>query len=385
MSGRKTESTKEVTKRGTKSRKTKPPPTEVGPTPSTNGEAIPPEPFDTPTRSFYISAAQVKEEKLTMLWAPYIPENFLTLVTGDSQAGKSTILSALAAGMTRGMRLHNSGGHPQGRVLVFSPEEPISQVVKPRLNANNANMQMVFFGDYGTDGKLLPRIALPADCGKLCERIKIMHIRLVIIDPITAYLGSGFNGSADQDVRSLLDLLSQMATEAQCTFLISRHYRKSTEGSPLDRIGGSAAWGHYPRTVLACGFDPDDPDKRILAVSKTSLGGCLPSLRYDIVDHQGSGKLILGAASSITARDLGIAGMLPSERDALEDAIGFLKDALADGEKPANDLKAFALKNMISEATLRRAKKKLNAQSKLIVSAGERYHVWLLPEKTATD
>jgi putative DNA primase/helicase len=359
-----------------KSPKEKPAPTEPKPSPSVNGHVDRAEPFDTPPRSFYISAAQVKQEKLSFLMPDYVPANTLTLITGESNAGKSTFLSALSAGVTRGRNFDGSLGVQPGRVLMFSPEEQVQVTLRARLEAENANLPMVFFGDYDTSQKLLPRMSLPNDCGRLCERLKTMHIRLVTIDPITSYLASGFNPSNDSEVRGLLDTLSQIAAEAQCTILISRHYRKSTEGTPLDRIGGAAAWGHYPRTVIACGFDPDDPDKRVMAVSKCMVGKMPASLRYEIVACAGGVKFVLGEKTSITAADMGVSSLAAPERDALADAEDFLKSALADGPVPCNDLKGFALKNMIAEATLRRAKKRLGVQSQLIVNAGDRYQVW---------
>jgi hypothetical protein len=380
MQERKSKVEKVVRKGRAKAPKEKPKPTDNGPPPTPNGHVNAPEPFDTPPRSFYISAAQVKQEKLSFLWEPYIPDNSLTLITGDSQAGKSTMLSAIAAGVTRGMKMNKSGGHLARRVLMFSPEEQVHVSVRSRLDVHNANLPMVFFGDYGTDQKLLPRMTLPADCGRLCEKIKTMQIGLVTIDPITSYLGGGFNASSDSDVRGLLDLLSQIAVDVSCTFLISRHYRKSTEGTPLDRIGGSAAWGHYPRTVLACGFDPDNPEQRILAVSKCMIGKPPPSMLYEIRPEGGSVKFVLGETSSITARDMGVSSLAAPERDALADAQDFLTSALADGPVPCNDLKSFAFKNMISEATLRRAKKKMGVESKIIVNAGDRYVEWRRPD-----
>lgn len=380
MQSRKSKGEKVGPKARVKAPKEKPSPTEPLPAPSANGHADPPEPFDAPPRSFFVSAAQVLVEKLSFLWDPYIPANSLTLITGDSGAGKSTLISAIAAGVTRGHKLHNSGGHPKGRVLMFSPEERVQVAVRSRLDAHNASLPMVFFGDFGTDQKLLPRMSLPTDCGRLAEKIKAMGIKLVTIDPITSYLGGRFNPSSDPDVRHLLDLLSQIATEASCTFLVTRHYRKSTEGTPLDRIGGSAAWGHFPRTVLACGFDPDDPERRVMAVAKCMTGKPPPSLRYECLETNDTVKLVLGETTSITARDMGVSSLAPPERDALADAEEFLLNALGDGPQPCNDLKGFAMRNMISEATLRRAKKKMSVTSKLIVSAGDRYQVWALPD-----
>ncbi len=368
------------TKARTKSPKEKPKPTENAPPPSANGHVEEAEPFDTPPRSFYVSAAQVKQEKLSFLWEPYIPNNSLTLITGDSQAGKSTLLSAIAAGVTRGVKMNKSGGHVPQRVLMFSPEEQLHVAVRSRLDVHNANLPMVFFGDYGSDQRLLPRMTLPADCGRLCERIKTMKIGLITIDPITSYLGSGFNPSSDSDVRGLLDMLTQIGLEASCTILITRHYRKSTEGTPLDRIGGAAAWGHYPRTVLACGFDPDNPEQRLMAVSKCMIGKPPPSMLYEVKPEGGAVKFTLGGESSITARDMGVSSLGAPERDALADAENFLMSALADGPVPCNDLKAFAFKNMISEATLRRAKKKRNVVSKVIVNAGDRYVEWRMAD-----
>lgn len=362
--------------------KPKPPP---NPPHESNGKSEGQPPIRISTIQRCITAAQVQRIDVEWLVPSYIPRGLLTLVVGESRAGKSTLLAAVAAAVSSGSNLMGSGGHIGQNVLMFSPEEDPWTTLRPRLEAHQASLTRVHFGDYGADGKMLGRMAIPGDTVRLGNMVQELRAGLLIIDPVTAYLTGGVDSRDDQSVRALLDGLAQICSVTGCTILLSRHYRKSRDGGPLDWVGGSGAWTHVPRVVLACGFDPDSPAQRILAVPKNSLARDVPSLRYEIEDCGGIGKLTLGAACAITAEDLGVGNMPPSDRDALADAVAFLNEEMRDGERPAKDLTRIASESGISLGTLRRGKTKVGVTSHPVGPKGQCYWVWRLPEQKGVE
>lgn len=373
---------KSRTKKSRKDSKAKPRPE---PQPSSNGvpEAHPR--FHTEHISRCISAAQVQRIQVQWLWPSYVPLGLLTLLVGESRSGKSTLLAAIAASVSQGTGAFTADCDIPRPVLMYSQEEDPWTTLRPRLEAHGAGLTRIHFGDYGPDGKMLPRMMLPGDTVRLGNLIHELRAGLLIIDPVTAYLTSGTDSRDDQAVRALLDGLAQIAASTGCTILLTRHYRKSREGGPLDWVGGSGAWTHVPRVVLACGFDPDAPTQRLLAVPKNSLSRDVPSIRYSIEDCAGVGKLTLGDECGITAEDMGIGNMAPADRDALADAVAYLLDALSDGERPAKDIVKTAQECGISLGTLRRGKTKAGVTSHPVGPNGQRYQVWRLPAKQVQE
>lgn len=371
---------KRVPAKSPRKRKIAPP----GPQPSTNGAAASPgRPVVNDSGSRCMNGLEVKTVEIDWLWKDYIPSGLLTLITGESGAGKSTLLCALAAALSRGRQLDGKGNTAPGNTLLYCPEEEPSFIVRPRLEAHDADLQRCLFGDYTPTGLMMSRLVLPADMRRLKLLVQLHRARLLILDPITAYLGSGLDMRDDIQVRRLLEELQQIAMDTGCAIVITRHYRKSREGTALDRVGGSAAWTQFPRTVLACGTHPDDVGQRVLVSAKPSLTGAVASMSYRIERVGSVGRLALTGPCDVTADDLGIMPSDAAERDALGDACAFLCDYLKDGEQPAKECGRIAEESGVSRGTLRRAKVKLRIVSIPRGPNAQRYHVWSLPANSS--
>src|SRR5262249_8682079 len=122
---------------------------------------------------------------------------------------------------------------------------------------------------------------IPRDLREIELTIRRMDARLVIIDPLMAYLGSQTNSWRDQDVRRALAPVGKLAERTGAAIVVIRHLNKGgSAGSPLYRGGGSIGIIGAARSALLVGEDPDDPDVRILARSKGNLSAPVPSLAY---------------------------------------------------------------------------------------------------------
>ena len=192
------------------------------------------------------------------------------------------------------------------------------------------------------------------------------HARLVVIDPLMAYLGSEVNGFKDQDVRRALAPLSAMADRTNAAVVVVRHLRKTREGGAINAGGGSVGIGGAARSVLLVGRDPDDEERRILASIKSNLSRPPASLAFRVQEDQERRPFIGWESGTveITADGLLAAGVGgDEERTAQGEAVEFLRMELAEGRRPADEIEAAAKRNGIAPRTLSRARRALSVKA----------------------
>jgi hypothetical protein len=308
-----------------------------------------------------------------------LPHGVATMLVGETGTGKSTFLAAVAAHVTGGTALDGKPTRKPGRVLLYTPEEDIGSMTKPRLTAAGAKLHLVHAAEVQKNGVPIPRIGLPNDLHKLENRIVELGISCVMFDPLPSYLASGVDVRDNQQIRCLLEGLGDICSRQDCFMIGVVHYRKSRDGTPLDWVGGCPAWTQVPPFVLALGKDPDNANNRVMACSKSRLGQELLSRRFSLEEDKAGARFVLGSPTTITAGDMGTAEDTPADRDAMGDAIAFLRDVLDCEEHPAKDLVRRATEQGISLGTLRRAKVKLGIKSHPVGPNGTRFQVWRKP------
>jgi len=174
-----------------------------------------------------ISMADVVETKITYLWHPYIPFGRVTLLGGDPGAGKTFITAYLAATLSRGDTLpgEDSTDREPMNTLLISAEDDMGDTLKPRLRNLRADMRRVF---------VEPRAIVLDDDGMVAieQMIRATKAKLLVIDPIVAYFGSGKDMNRANDVRPVMQALKNMAEKLQIAVVVVRHNRKASAGSP---------------------------------------------------------------------------------------------------------------------------------------------------------
>jgi putative DNA primase/helicase len=314
------------------------------------------------------------------LWKPYLPDGHVVLLVGAPEGGKSTLMAGIAAQITGGPAIEGQRTKAAGRVLIYSPEEDLGAATRPKLQAAGANLNRVFCGDLREDGKPMERICMPYDLPKLRARVRESRISAILFDPITTYLCEGFDVTDAQKVRALLDELGKFAFEESILIVCTVHYRKSREGNPMDWVAGSAAWVQVPRVVIALGYDPDRPDQRVLTLTKNSLVKDKPSRLFTLEDVDGAPRFAIGSATALTADDMGSVMQSPADREAMTEAITFLKDQLEEGDVPTTRLQLAAEAAGHSWGTIKRAKTRLGIPRVKIGSGKESYWAFGKPE-----
>jgi hypothetical protein len=325
----------------------------------------------------------VKAAHVCWLWLWRIPLGKLTILDGDPGLGKSVLTLDLAARVTRGLpmpfetREPGEDREPAG-VVLLSAEDGLEDTIRPRLDAAGADVERVLALDRipGEAGIRLP--ILPADVEYLKTGVGRVAAKLVVIDPLTAFLAGETNAHKDQDVRRALHPLAKLAEETGAAVVVVRHLNKAAGGNPLYRGGGSIGIIGAARSGLLVARDPDNPDHRVLASTKCNLAKLPASLAFDLSAGE-DGALRVGwiGDSTHTAETLLAAPRDDEDRDAVQEAEEVLRGILESGPIPAEEVKKEARKAGIAERTLLRAKAGLRVKSRKAGYSGA--WKWFLP------
>jgi AAA domain/Toprim-like len=325
--------------------------------------------------------AGVTPRRVRWLLPGLIPLRALTLVASIGGLGKSTWLAGVAARVSRGELLD---GQP-GDVLIVSFEDPAAEVLRPRVEAAEGDLERVH-EIIVEGGPGIAPVQLPADADELQRLIDEVQARLLIIDPIVAAFDVELDSYKDQDVRGVLAVLAELAERADCAIALVAHLNKTPSRDAYLRIANSVAfWNAARSVVLITEDDPveeedDEAELRLVAQAKANWTRRCPIERYrleeivlpDTVDPE-TGTAIetsrfqfLELAFDVERGDL-LGGRTARDDGAdmatLVTALLFLADALRDGEwHDSAGLKTIAGAQGISLRTLQRAATELDVE-----------------------
>jgi hypothetical protein len=222
-----------------------------------------------------IDLSEVRTRPIDWLWRGYIPLRKVTILDGDPGLGKSTILLDLASrGSIGGLA---PTGEPLGDAftsIYVTLEDDAEDTILPRV---------LRAGGDPSRFHLLRKLVLPAQIDRLEATANSLRARLIVIDPLMAYLGDGVKTNDDHLVRRALEPLAEMAARLDAAVVLIRHLNKRVGDDAIYRGGGSIGFTGLARSVLAVGRDTDDADLIILAPVKLNVARRPASLAYRIV------------------------------------------------------------------------------------------------------
>lgn len=340
-------------------------------------------------RARIIRVSDVQPEKISWLWQGYIPARKLTLIDGDPGDGKSTMSLDLAARVSTGTPMPDGSPGVLGDVVVLSAEDGVSDTIRPRLDAAQANTKRIAVLDeiITEDGTARP-VELPADLIHLERVIRDSGAKLVTIDPLMAFL-AGVDSHNDQSVRRALHPLSKLAEATGAAIVVVRHLNKGSGSKALYRGGGSIGIAGAARAVHLVAADPDDETRRLLAPVKMNIATKPPTMAYRLVSDElhGCARVEWDGAVSATADDL--VNIEPAEeRREKVTATDFLREALANGARRSREVEEEAEEMYgISKRTLMRARAGLEIKAYQLPTEGRkgRHEWWIALPGTADD
>jgi hypothetical protein len=236
--------------------------------------------------------ADIERKEVTMLWAGRFPLGELSIIAGSPGLGKSMVSLDMAARITTGRPWSDAlddTSQPVGRVLLLSVEDDLGSVVRPRLEAAGADLSKIITIDgftHPSTGILTP-FAASTDLHYLEDMIADLgDCRLVIVDPLSQFLGGNVDAHRENEVRAALTPLATMAHRHQVAVLGVMHLSKSKAQAALDRVLGSVAFSAVARAVWMLTKDPDDRESRLLLCGKMNLCKPADTLSFEI-EHPG--------------------------------------------------------------------------------------------------
>ena len=317
--------------------------------------------------------SDVRAEKLTWLWTYRIPMRKVTILEGDPDLGKSTLTLDIAAHVSRGLTLPaDDQRQPAGSVLIICGEDDVADTIKPRLKAAGAIDKRIGYIPLAKDdqGHVIP-LSIPEDLARIRRSLDVLRTktgkepRLLIIDPITAYLSETINSNNDPQVRRAMLPLKQLAEETGVAVLLVRHLNKDGGLRAMYRGGGSIAFSASARSVLVAERHPEQDGMYVLARVKMNLGPQIRPITYRLepVAELDVPRIEWGDEIDIT-----VDALLHSEdarRDAPQrrEASRWLRDLLADGPMNAQDIKKQADQAGLSWWTVKKAKREAGVMS----------------------
>jgi hypothetical protein len=339
-----------------------------------------------------VRLSDVKSEPVAWLWPGRIPLGKLTLIAGDPGLGKSFLTLDMAARVSSGSALPDAPGvtTTPGGVVLLNAEDGVADTVCPRLKAAGADLTRIVALDairsVGDNGRESDRaFDLSRDLPALEAAIRCVEgCQLVVIDPVTAYLG-GVDSHKNSDIRGLLAPLAVIATKYNVAVVLVSHLNKSNGGPAIYRTMGSLAFAAAARAAWAVSKDKDDPHRRLLLPIKNNIAPDMGGLAYRI-EPRGDDKCpaviwesepVNVSADDALAADRDEGGGR-TERD---DAAEWLANLLANGPRPALEVERNATDAGYSIATVRRAKAAIGVVSRKPAFGGP--WEWTLPTRDA--
>jgi len=326
-----------------------------------NGKA--PREQDTRPLPTPICMADVEDAEVEWLWYPRVPVGFLTAIEGDPGEGKSFIGCAIATAVSLGRGLPGMEATEPGHSLLLTAEDHLGATVKKRLREMGADLDriMAISEAFSLDD---------AGLQHLDTLIVSLSAKLVVLDPIVAFLSAELDLHRANEVRSILSRLAHTAEAHRCAIVIIRHLSKGTASKNIYRGQGSIDFTAACRSVLLAGHDPDDQNNRALVQIKSNLGPIADPLGYSISE----GRFLWTGDTALTAGQILAPEM---ETSQLGEAKALLKDLLAEGPRNSKEVEEEAKAAGVSAATLRRAKGALGVKSRRDGQKGQ--WVWGLP------
>jgi hypothetical protein len=320
-----------------------------------------------------VTLADVQPARVSWIWPLRLAVGKLHLLWGDPGVGKSTIALDIAARISRGAAWPDGGPAPLGAVVILTAEDGLADTVRPRLDSHSGDGTRVHVLRAVREASGVERaVSLVQDLEPLEQAITITRAVLVVVDPLSAYLG-GTDSYRDAEVRTILAPLAAVAERTGTAICGVMHVTKDQQRQALYRGQGSIAFAGAARLVLAVGVDPDDPsrERRFLMPLKSNVGAPAPTLAYRIVAGEGCGRVVWeGAPVANVDVNAVLAPPRPDEVEERRDSDGFLRDVLADGPVRSEVVLALAHAQGFSRRTLFRAKTRLGVEAERVGGFG---------------
>ena len=294
-----------------------------------------------------ITMSDIQTAPVRWLWHPYIPYGKITLIQGDPGDGKTTFALAVAALLTNGKPMPETEDAADPVTVIYqTAEDGLADTIKPRLEEVGADCSRVIVIDESEQ-------SLSLSDSRIEQAISATQAKLLILDPLQAYLGVDVDMHRANEIRPVFKALSIVAERTGCAMLIIGHMNKAAgQTKGMYRGLGSIDIAAAVRSILLVGRDKDNPQTRVMAHLKSSLA---PEGKPIAFELDGSGFRWVGAYEmSVEELLYGIS----TEREPTKEAqaMTLIHEMLRIGEIPSTEIYSRLAEYGISKRTAENAK-----------------------------
>jgi len=307
----------------------------------------------------------IEPEGVDWLWEPFVALRKVGLLVGDPGITKSFLSLYIAATLSTGRDWFNRKNTVGiGETLLLALEDGPADTIRPRFDAFNGDatkVHLIKAVRRKIKKQMTERIFdLSLDLPLLEQMLqRNPSIKLVIVDPISAYLGNGSDSHKNSEMRALLTSLGTLAEKYHVAILAISHLNKS-QSHVIYRVTGSLAFVAAARTCYVVAEDPQNPDRRLVLRVKNNIHKDRSGIAYAIVDDEQGRPTIAFEAEPVRmlpGEALGDGKAVKPDPPKLAEAKEFLRSALADGQPHlSTEVTEAAVEHGIAKKTYERAR-----------------------------
>jgi putative DNA primase/helicase len=325
------------------------------------------------SRLIFRRVSDIEAKPIRWLWPGRIARGKVSMIAGNPGLGKSQVTASVTAIVSIGGTWPvDKTACEVGNTIILSAEDDPADTIRPRLEVAGANLSRVYILDAiieGADGSEVRRgFDLESDLSRLGAMLeKIGGATLVVIDPITCYLGTT-DSHKNSDIRALLSPLSEFAAKYETAVVCVNHFNKNSGGEAITRVTGSLAFVAAARAVFVVARDPEKGSRRLFLPLKNNLGNDQTGLAFTVESAQlGSphGPIhtshVLWETGTVTttAEEAMAPQSSDEDRTELDEAKNFLQALLAKGPVSSKQIQADVKGAGHSWRTIQRAQQTL--------------------------
>ena len=236
----------------------------------------------------------IEQTSVEWLWFPYIPFGKLTIIQGNPGEGKTYFTMMLTAACTNRKLFPNMEDIEPFNVIYQTAEDGMGDTIKPRLVEAGADLSRVMVIDDSEE-------VLTLSDDRIEKAVRQNHVRLVIIDPVQAFIGADVDMNRANEVRPVFRKLGMIAEKTSCAIVLIGHLNKSSGTQSTYRGLGSIDIMAAVRSLIFIGKVRKDPTTRVLIHEKSSLAPPGETMAFKLGDEEGFRWV---GASEISADEL---------------------------------------------------------------------------------